>query len=170
VTLPLARNAQAILQARLRGLKPDEMVMVSLVGRIESGNQTVFARWDDLLDWRWVRGLDICVRIGDEPTWAGIVKAIALQRPDYLCLWHETQRWGVGVYLVPTAADVAKPVRLWSYELDFLEWLDFQNRDFIEGRTYERDDNGIPYESHPRQHRLQRLHGGAGAVPHHSSI
>jgi hypothetical protein len=144
----IAQNAQPILAARLRGFRPDEMVMVSLIGRITSPNQTVYAKPDEAYDWRWVRGLDVCVCIDNAPNWAPIVKAIALQRPDYLCIWHETQHWGARVYVIPTADDIRKPVQLWTYELDFLEWLDFQNRDFIEGRTYERDVNGMPHESH----------------------
>jgi len=160
VTPQLARNAAPILEARQRGLKPDHMVMVSLVGSIETSNVTVFADPDSAYDWRWTRGLDICVWIGDAPDWAATLKAIALQRPDYLCIWHQGGKWGARAYLIPTAQDVTKPVRLWAYELDLLEWLNFQNRDFLEGRTYQRIPEDLNHESHPRQLRLQSLHGG----------
>lgn len=126
----IAANAQPILSARLRGFKPDEMVMVSLIGKIRSTNQTVYAEPGIEYDWRWVRGLDICVYIGDEPNWAPIVKAIARQRPDYLCIWHQEHGWGAKVYLIPTAADVSMPVCMWQYELDFLPWLDIENKEF----------------------------------------
>jgi hypothetical protein len=170
VSLPLARNADPILAARRRGLKPGEMVMVSLVGRIDSANITVFADPDIAYDWRWVHGLDVCVWIGDEPHWVSAVKAIAQARPDYLCVWHCRQGWGARIFLVPTAEDVSKPKHLWSFELDYLEWLDFQNRDFIEGRTYQSTQEEPRNESHPRQHRLQCLHGGGRGVPHHSRV
>lgn len=138
MTLALARNAQDILAARLRGFKPDEMVMVSLGAPLYTANKVVFATLDTEYDWRWVRGLDIGVWIGDEPNWVPIVKAIALQCPDYLCVWHSSQRWGAQVHLFPVLADVeSKPARLWGWDLVFSEWLDFQNRDFIEGRTYD---------------------------------
>jgi hypothetical protein len=168
VTLPLARNAEPILAARRRGLKPDQMVMVSLVDRIETSNIVVFADPGTEYDWRWVRGLDIAVWIGDEPTWAPTVLAIARQWPDYLCIWHQGQGWGARVYLVPTEEDLARPVRFRVGRLDFLEWMAFQNRDFIEGRTYQPTSESRKHEPHSRQHGLQRLHGGAGAVPHHS--
>lgn len=147
MTLPLARNAEPILTARRRGLKPDEMVMVSLVGRIDTSNISVFADPDIAYDWRWSHRLDVCVWIGDEPNWAPTVKAIAQARPDYLCIWHQGQRWGARVFFLPTAEDIGKPPQLWTCELDFLEWLDFQNRDFAVGRTYSRDKF---YEPHPR--------------------
>jgi hypothetical protein len=70
MTLPLARNAQDILAARLRGFKPDEMVMVSLGGPLHTANKVVFAAPDTEYDWRWVRGLDIGVWISDAPNWA----------------------------------------------------------------------------------------------------
>lgn len=126
----IAQNAQPILSARLRGFKPDEMVMISLIGGIDSANQTIYAKPGETYDWRWVHGLDVCVWIGDEPNWAPMLKAIALQRPDYLCIWHQGREWGARVYLIPTAADVSKPVCMWTYELDFLEWLETCNRVF----------------------------------------
>lgn len=137
MTLPLARNAQDILAARLRGFKPDEMVMVSLGGPLHTANKVVFADPGAEYDWRWVRGLDIGVWISDAPNWAPIVKTIALQRPDYLCVWHASQRWGAQALLFPVLGDVeSKPERLWTWDLVFSEWLDFQNCDFAEGRTY----------------------------------
>jgi hypothetical protein len=142
--IALAKNAQPILSARLRGFKPDQMVMVSLVGRIDSDNQTVYADPAAQYDWRWTHGLDIGVWIGNDPNWAHTLKAIALARPDYLCIWHPEQSWGARVFLIPTADDVSKPVALWQYELDFLPWLQFQNRDFTVGRTYARTPQGMP--------------------------
>lgn len=126
----IAANAEPILSARIRGFKPDEMIMVSLGAKLNTANQVVYAWPEEAYDWRWVHGLDICVWIGDEPTWAPTVKAIAQCRPDYLCIWHQGQQWGSRVYLIPTAADVSKPVCMWQYELDFLEWLETCNRAF----------------------------------------
>lgn len=128
----IAANAQPILEARLRGFKPDELVLVSLIGRIDAANHTVRAIPSNAYDWRWVRDLELCVYIGDGQDWVDTLKAIALQRPAYLSLWNTAERWGARSYLVPTAADIAKPVRQWTYELDFLPWLDFQNEEFLQ--------------------------------------
>jgi hypothetical protein len=126
----LAINAPEILAARMKGLKPADMVIVSLVGPVGAENPTVFAKPEAVYDWRWVRDLDVCVYLNEEQDWADLLKAIALQRPAHLNLWSRTGQWGAKVYLVPTAADISKPVRSWKYELDFMPWMDFQNGDF----------------------------------------
>jgi hypothetical protein len=126
----IAANAQPILDARMRGFKPDEMVLVSLVGKINAANHTVHAKPHIAYDWRWVRDLDVCVHVDQQTDWVPALKAIASERPKHLSLWNSAESWGAKVYLVPTAEDVSKPVRQWAYELDFLPWLDFQNEEF----------------------------------------
>lgn len=126
----IAVNAEAILAARMKGLKPADMVIVSLVGPVGMDNPTVFAKPEVVYDWRWARGLDVCVYLDDAQDWPDVMKAIALQRPEHLSLWSHSGEWGAKVYLIPTAHDVTRPIRVWKYELDFLPWLDFQNEDF----------------------------------------
>lgn len=127
----IATNAEAILAARMKGLKPADMVIVSLVGLVGMDNPTVFAKPNVSYDWRWVRGLDVCLYLNDDQEWPDLLKSVALQRPEHLSLWSHSGEWGAKVYLIPTATDIAKPVRSWKYELDFLPWLDFQNKDFL---------------------------------------
>lgn len=131
MTSILATNAQPILAARMKGLKPSDMVIVSLVGPVGMENPTVFAKPEVAYDWRWVRGLDICLYLNDDQDWPDILKAIALQRPEHLNLWSYSGEWGCKVYLIPTSADIVRSVRSWKYELDFMPWFDFQNKDFI---------------------------------------
>lgn len=144
----IAVNADAILAARMRGKKPADMVIVSLVGPVAMDNPTVFAKVNEVYDWRWVRDLDVCLYLNDEQDWPDILKAIALQRPEHLSLWSVSGQWGAKVHLIPTAADIEKQTRWWKYELDFMPWLDFQNEDFIAGRVYVRDQYGIPHAAH----------------------
>jgi hypothetical protein len=144
VTVP-ALNAQPILDARLRGFKPDELILISLVGHVDAENHTVRAIPGVAYDWRWARGLEVCMYVGERQDWVDTVKAIALQRPDYLGLWNCFKHWGARVYLIPTADDMARPAHEWTYELDFLPWMDFQNADFLECRTYNRTPEGILY-------------------------
>lgn len=141
----IALNAQPILDARLRGFRPDGLTLISLVGHVDAENHVARAIPATAYDWRWVHGLEVCVYVGERMDWADTLKAIARQRPAYLGLWNCYEHWGAQVYLIPTAEDIAKPVRLWSYELDFLPWLDFQNTDFIECRTYTRTPEGMPH-------------------------
>lgn len=126
----IATNAEPILAARMRGKKPADMVIVSLVGPVVTDNPIVFAKPEIVYDWRWVRDLDVCLFLDDAQDWPELLKAIALNRPEHLNLWSHSGQWGAKVYLIPTAADIARPVRTWKYELDFLPWLDFQNEDF----------------------------------------
>jgi hypothetical protein len=139
----LALNAEPILKARLRGFRPEAMVIASLVGHVHAENPIVRAAPGVDYDWRWVRGIEVCAYVGDEPNWHETVQAIARQRPDWLGLWNCAGHWGANVYLIPTADDVSKPVREWAYELDFLPWLEFQNDDFMAGRSYRRTPEGI---------------------------
>ncbi|CUI02638.1 hypothetical protein BN2497_53 [Janthinobacterium sp. CG23_2] len=145
----IARGAEPILAARRRGMKPDEMIRVSLVGSLCHGNHVVYAEPGAAYDWRWVRDLDVCVCIGPSADWAATAKAIAMQRPAHLSLWNSYEQWGAKVYLIPTAEDIKKPIERWTYELDFQPWMDFQNMDFIAGRTYARAPGGMPYALNP---------------------
>lgn len=141
----IALNAQPILDARLRGFKPSELVLVSLVGHLHAENHTVRAIPATPYDWRWARDLELCVYVGERGDWVDTLKAIARQRPAYLSIWNCIEHWGAQVYLIPTAADIARPVREWTYELDFLPWLDFQNDDFLTCRAYARSPEGMPH-------------------------
>lgn len=133
----IATNAQEILNARLRGFRPADMVMVSLVGSVWVENPVVFAKPEVEYDWRWVRDLDVCVRVSDDQEWSNLVKGLALHWPAYLCVWNESGKWGARVWLIPTASDIGKPKRIWKFELDFSLWHDFQNQDFIAAKEYQ---------------------------------
>lgn len=143
----IARNAQSILNARKRGMKPNEMICISLVGTLCNANYVTQADSAETYDWRWTHDLDVCVYVGPSMDWAPVLKAIALCRPAHLSLWNAYEHWGAKVYLIPTQAEVemCKPVAQWKYELDFLPWMDFQNEDFFNGRTYARTPEGMPY-------------------------
>jgi hypothetical protein len=134
--MKLAKGAEPILAARMKGKRPADMVLVALEVPPSSLNPFVVANPTQAYDWRWVRGLDVGVYITNEDDWPGIVKDIAKCQPDYLCVWNRSEKWGATIYLVPTLDDVAKPVTYWKHDLDFLPWLDFQNNDFATGKRY----------------------------------
>jgi hypothetical protein len=127
-------------------MRPADMIIVSLTGTVSSTLPQVLADSSVVYDWRWAHGLDVCVYVSDVAAdWAPSLKAIALARPAHLNIWNQSGRWGAHVYLVPSEQDVVKPVSMWKYELDFLPWMDFQNRDFVVGRSYARRAGGVPY-------------------------
>lgn len=132
----LPDGAQPILETRLKGYRPADMVIVSMTGPVETVNPIVHAKQGNPYDWRWVRGLDVCLYIDMDEDWPVMLKQIALHRPEYLSLWCPAAQWGAKVYLIPTAKDVSKPVSMWEYELDFLPWMDFQNEDYAKCKSY----------------------------------
>jgi hypothetical protein len=149
MTLALPQNVAPILKARMEGLRPAAMVIVSMVGPVRTEQPLVLIEQRTAYDWRWLRGLDVCLYVGDGDDWALTLKAIALARPANLSLWNSAGKWGAHVYLVPSPQDVVRPVPTWTYELDFLPWMDFQNDDFVMGRSYSRDPEGVPYAVDP---------------------
>lgn len=142
-------GADKIIAARVNGLRPADAVIVSMVGAVKTDNPVVHAKPGIVYDWRWVRGLEVLLYFRDEDDWPNTAKDIALGRPAYLDLWNQAGQWGAHVYLIPGAAEVHKPIRQWRYELDFLPWMDFQNNDYITGRTYGRTESGFPYAINP---------------------
>lgn len=141
----IAEHADKIIAARLKGMRPADMVMIFLNRPQKTNNPFVIAKPGIAYDWRWVRGLDVCLHVTDADDWGAMAKDIAMQHPDYLGIWNYEGKWGTRVWLLPTADDVTKPKRQWRFEIDFSIWLDFQNRDFIECRRYARNEYGIPY-------------------------
>jgi hypothetical protein len=148
----LATNAEFIIAARMKGKAPADMVIVSMVGPIVTENPIVFANAAQKFDWRWVRGLDVCVYMDADVDWQALLMDIAVQRPAHLSLWDHGAKWGTAVYLIPRESDLARPMRYWKYEMDFLPWMDFQNDDFAVGRAYARNEYGVPYALGKRQH------------------
>lgn len=138
-------GGESIIAARIKGFRPADMVLIFVGKQRKSANPYVVADTHVAYDWRWVRGLDICIMVNDDDDWGAMAKDIAKQRPSFLAIWNYVGNWGATIYLVPTADDVHKPVRQWFYDLDFLPWMEFQNDDFLNSRTYARDNNGVPY-------------------------
>lgn len=145
----IPKNAEKIIDARLKGLRPEHMVLVSLEDALLSRNPVVYANAAVAYDWRWVRDLDVCLYVKDADDWGALAKDIALQRPDYFAIWNHEGNWGARVWLIPTADDIGRPVRQWRYDIDFSIWMDFQNKDFIECREYARDEHGVAYAVNP---------------------
>lgn len=138
-------GAERIIAARIKGYRPADMVLVCVGRSRETGNPMVVADTHIAYDWRWARGLDVCLMVNDNDDWGAMAKDIAKQRPAFLGIWNYIGKWGATIYLVPTLADTMRPVRAWAYDLDFLPWLDFQNDDFINGQRYGRTNTGMPY-------------------------
>lgn len=126
----IAANAKPIIEARQRGMKPREMILVSLIGRLNEPNHTVYANAVKPYDWLWARGLEICIYATPEINWRDTVLAIAAARPSLLLLWDADRKQGADVYFLPRVDDLTKPKTDWRWDLSFLPWRKSQNEAF----------------------------------------
>ena len=125
-------GAKAIIDARRRGMKPADMIIVSLIGPVDEANPTVLANPGSEYDWRWSVGLKICVFV-DQKTAdkaKSVLLAIGRERPDWLALWHVDRYEGGQAWVLPTVASIDKPKSLWQYALTYLSWEPLQSTDF----------------------------------------
>ena len=97
----IATNAKKIVDLRANGYRPNEMILVSLVGKIDELNHTVFAMPKFEYDWRWCAGLDICVYADSSVDWMPTVVAISQAKPRYLSLWDFDRKEGSEIWLLP---------------------------------------------------------------------
>lgn len=130
MTLP--NGADAILAVRKRGMKPSDMVIVSLIGPLDERNTTVLANPDAAYDWRWTIGLKLCVFVNTATAQKAKATLMAIGKscPDSLLLWNVDQYAGAYVSALPILDCIDKPKSLWQYRLNVLAWLDCENKDF----------------------------------------
>lgn len=126
----IASNAQPILDARKKGLKPEELILVSLIGQINEPNHTVYAKPANQYEWLWARDLQVCIYATSGVPWRDVARSIASVQPSYLAIWDPERKQGAEVSLLPSLADIDKPRAEWRLELQFLLWLPFQNKEF----------------------------------------
>jgi hypothetical protein len=126
----IPNGARAVVDARNNGMKPDELLIVSLIGRVNEQNHTIYANSGKTYDWGWLRGLKVCVYTDARSDWRPVLKAIADHKPAYLALWDADRREGAQVFYLPHIGDINKPQKDWRWKLDFLPWEPSQNREF----------------------------------------
>lgn len=127
----IALNAQPIIDARLKGFAPAEMILVSLVGTIGEMNHTVHAKPELTYDWQWCRGLRIGVYVNRSVKFMDALMAIAKALPAYLCVWDTESERGARVFLrLSDPAMIDLPRHQWRYALDFSNWQQCDNEDF----------------------------------------
>lgn len=126
----LPNGAKPVVDARLKGLKPAELLIVSLVGPVGEQNHTVYANAGTEYDWRWVVGLDLCLYVKNGMKWRETLEAVAKCRPNWLGLYNVDQFKGATASYLPRVEDIEKPRNQWRWVLDFLPWSKWQNEEF----------------------------------------
>lgn len=130
--IPIPKGAQPIIEARLRGQKPCELILVSLVGPVAEANHTVFANPNGSYDWRWVIGLQLCLMVNVQTRRAAwdMLLAIGKDSPSQLHVWNVDQFKGARVVVLPNPADIEKPRSAWRWARESEPWSDFDNENF----------------------------------------
>ncbi|MCT9125386.1 hypothetical protein [Cupriavidus gilardii] len=128
-TLPY--GAKPILDARLQGKRPADLLIVSLVGALDEMNPVVLANPDRDYDWRWMRGLKACVFAKPGVRFFPVVRAIGQCAPEWLGLWDVESNEGADciVHLLPESLDKRR-FEASDYGVIFWPWVDFENKQF----------------------------------------
>jgi hypothetical protein len=129
----LPNGAEKVLNARKRGMKPNEMLIVSLIGKTQESNHTIYAAPDGVYDWGWLVGLEVCLFVKPGVFWKPLALSIAKANPRWLGLFDVEQFKGTDIFAIPCIDDIKKPKNQWRYKLDYLPWMPFQNEQFAWG-------------------------------------
>lgn len=128
MTLP--SGSQPVVDARMKGFRPAEMLIVSMIGKTGEANHHVYANAGAEYDWRWIVGLDVCLYVNNETKWRDVLVAIAKCCPRWLGLYNVDQFKGATMSYLPRVDDIEKPKSQWRFALDFLPWTTCQNEEF----------------------------------------
>lgn len=123
-------GAAPILQARIQGKRPADLLIVSMVGRVNEVNPVILADGDD---WRFVEGLQVCVFTKRGKPFRDLCMQIAYCGPAWLGLWDVENREGATVrsMIRPESID-NKRFTIADFMLDIDAWIPWQNRIFEE--------------------------------------
>lgn len=135
----IAPGADAIIKARMRGYRPADAVVISLVGRTNFANPTVMPLAGQHYDWRWIVGLDVVLCISRKTAWRELALVLKLAVPEHLRLWDVEKKRGAEVYWTPIfpADDIEPPpntvrVSNWHFGLDFSPFHEDNNKAFAQ--------------------------------------
>ncbi len=121
----IAAGGKRILALRHRGLRPDQMVVVSLIGEMPV-EWLVTPDLDTDYDWLWSVDLDLLVvssiRTPAEPLRA-LLRALRGHRPRSVRLWVDEPRIGYDLWFRPTMESVVGPPDRWDWVMEPARFL-----------------------------------------------
>jgi hypothetical protein len=126
-------GAQPIIDARKRGFRPAEMLIVSLIGKVDELNHTIYANPKGEYDWRWIVGLDACIYVKPGIDWKPIAMSIARCKPHWLGVYDVDRFQGAHVNALPAVADIEKSKQHWRWQLHVLPWVKYENEQYAWG-------------------------------------
>lgn len=93
-------GAQEIIDNRMIGKRPADMVLVSLVGPLREANPVVVAKPGRAYDWRFLARLEVLIVVSsaiDRGAVKRVVDAVLPHKPDYLGVWFADRQAGMNV-------------------------------------------------------------------------
>ena len=131
----LPSGASQILALRKSGKRPADMVIVSNVGKLPFDNPIVTVDGTQEYDWRWLVGLPFVfygtVDLNLLTHLENVCKALKGRLPRSLLIWDVSNNEGFSAWYLPKAESIHLPQSMWEWEFSFLEWTDFQNKNFM---------------------------------------
>lgn len=124
----LPTGASQIFEARLRGKRPADLVIVSMVGHLREANPVVLADGDD---WRWVEGLQVCIFAKRGCKHRELALQIAYYGPAWLALWDVENEEGAEIW-PHLRADRLNQNRFTAddFTANYWPWVEWQNKQF----------------------------------------
>jgi hypothetical protein len=129
----IAPGADNIIKERMRGFRPADTVVVSLVGPFSVQNPTVQPEIGKKYDWRWIKGLDVALLIASSIDWRPMAFDIKQAGPEYLCVWDIHSHRGAQVIWSPyKTAPTSPSIELngWHFGLDYSAFHEEDNKVF----------------------------------------
>lgn len=129
-------GAVPILAARKRGKRPVDLILLSMMGELPNeANPVVHITQSRVYDWGWIRGLEACFWTTPNTYRATHIIDAAKAQPERLYLWDSANEIGYNIYVRPTLNSIEKPQKQWTWIVDPMPWLPFQNKAFALGET-----------------------------------
>lgn len=127
----LPYGARPIVEARMQGKRPAEMLVVSLVGHLDEMNPVVVADPSKAYDWRFVIGLEVCVFAKPGVKFHPVVCELYRHAPAWIGLWDVESQEGADciVHLKPEAMNKSRFVGA-DFDAIYWPWLKSENKEF----------------------------------------
>jgi hypothetical protein len=141
--MTFAIGAEEIHKARLARKVPEGMLIVSLIGPLQESNKVIIAHPGMSYDWRFMKGLKVCVFALPRTPYQKTVIEIGMHQPGWLGLWDAEDMKGADciVHIKPDRIDAASGRRPVAENFDamYWAWTDFENKQFRgEHEAYQR--------------------------------
>jgi len=123
-------NALKIIELRKRGYKPDELIIISLVGKLDELNHVIYADYRKNYEWGFLKGLDVCIFANSAIDFKKTLIDIAKVETRFLGLWDVDRLEGANFKYLPYIDDSYKLDGKFEMKLYSDIWINMQNKIF----------------------------------------